>query len=65
MELFREKQKLEQELVVLEKQLPPLPYIHLIRMLVQGRDDVAIVQGQIEQKKKAIKEIEEKMYRIG
>jgi hypothetical protein len=64
MELFREKQRLEQELIPLEKQLPPLPHIHLMQMLVQGRDAVAIVQGKIEQKKRAIKEIEERMQRI-
>jgi hypothetical protein len=37
MELFREKQRLEQELIPLEKQLPPLPHIHLMQIAPTGQ----------------------------
>jgi peptidoglycan hydrolase CwlO-like protein len=61
LELFKEKQRLEEELASLEAQIPKARVVPAIKV---GKDDVDLLREKIERKKKEIKQIEERMKRL-
>jgi hypothetical protein len=58
LELFKEKQRLEEELELLEAQIPSFTVVPAIKI---GKDDTDFLREKIERKKKEIIQIDERM----
>jgi pyrimidine deaminase RibD-like protein len=61
MKLFKEKQRLEEEVAALETQIPNMRVIPAIKL---GKDEVDLLREKIQRKKSQIQEIQERMKRL-
>jgi hypothetical protein len=61
LELFKEKQRLEEELASLEARIPSVRVVPVMKI---GKDDTDLLLEKIERKKKEIRQIDERMKRL-